>query len=113
MTGLDGSGVFRFYCSVYSQVKGGSGGSAVGHGFPTRELEEEGDPARGRGWVPPGSGGQESRGGRNKELGWGAVRLLKTIRGHPDVAERRKATDELREGTGRRALPHPNLPPAN
>lgn len=78
--------------------------------------EEEGDPAISmRGWVPPGIGGQELRGGRGKQLGEGrrAVRLLKTIRGHPDVAEQRKATDELSDGKGRRALPQPNMPPAN
>lgn len=68
-----------------------------------------------RGWVSPGLGGQESRGGRDKELGKmaRAARLLKTVRGHPDVAEQRKATDELSDGKGRRALPHPNLPSAN
>lgn len=70
MTGLDESGVFHFYCSIFSEVKGGSGGSAIGHGVPTRELEEEGDPARSkRGWVPPGSGEQESKGGRSRSWG--------------------------------------------
>lgn len=75
--------------------------------------EEEGDPARSmRGWVPPGIGGQELRGGRGKQLGEGrrAVRLLKTTRGHPDVAEQRKATDELSDGKGSRALPTPMCP---
>lgn len=91
----------------------GSPGSGVRHSFPTRELE--GDPAQFvRGWVSPGLGGKESRGGRDKELGKmaRAARLLKTVRGHPDVAEQRKATDEPSDGKGR-ALPRPNLPPAN
>lgn len=98
------------------ELRVGSPGSGVRHSFPPRELELEGDPAQFvRGWVSPGLGGKESRGGRNKELGKmaRAVRLLKTVRGHPDVAEQRKATDELSDGKGRRALPLPNLPPAN
>lgn len=41
------------------------------------------------------------------------MRLLKTIRGHPDVAERRQATDELSDEKGRRAPSQPNPPPAN
>lgn len=65
--------------------------------------------------MSPGLRGKESRGGRDKELGKmaRAAGLPKTVRGHPDVAEQRKATDELSDGKGRRALPHPNLPPAN
>lgn len=55
------------------------------------------------------------KGRQTKELGEAgrAVRLLKTIRGHPDVAEGRKVTDELSDEEGRRALSQPNLPPAN
>lgn len=37
MTGLDESGVFHFYYSMFSEVKSGAGGSAIGHSFPTRE----------------------------------------------------------------------------
>lgn len=34
MTGLAKSGVFHFYCSIFSEVKGGSGDSAIGQASP-------------------------------------------------------------------------------
>lgn len=115
MTGLDESGVFHVYYSMFSEVKSGGGGSAIGHSFPTRERGG-GRPCHiHEGLGAPWNWRTGVKGRRGKQLGEGrrAVRLLKTIRGHPDVAEQRKATDELSDGKGRRALPQPNMPPAN
>lgn len=111
MTGLDQGGVLRIYfVSGSQQAKDGSGGSGVS--FPTRELEEAGEATH-----PQGAGpsldlegrSQEEAGSKGVGEGVRATRLLKTMRGHPDVAERRKATElsDRREGG---PLPTPLCP---
>lgn len=65
------------------------------------------DPDPWGGWEDrsqPGPGSQELG------EGLGALRPLKTMTGHPGVAERKKATDELSDGKGRRTPPGPVCP---